>query len=468
MTMSNVSRRSLLRAAAALGVATPLLGACVTGGGSGPGPGERGARGPQNPFGVKDGTPLEVVAFKGGYGDDYVKAAEEVYRQRYPGVTVDHKGIQQVGDALRPRFVAGTPPDVVDNTGAASLDVSALASAGQLTNLAELLDAPSWDDPAVTVRQTLLPGVVADGERDGTCVVLNYTYTVYGIWYSRSLFARHGWTYPVTWEAMLALCAEIKNAGVAPWTYQGKYPDYLTEPLLTMAAKTGGQDLVRALDNLEPGAWKQEAVRGAAEAFAELAGRGYLMPGSEALSHTEAQTAWGQGKAAFIPCGSWLEAEQKDVTPAGFDMALGLVPARTAGDKLKPTAVQAASTESYLVPAQAKNVAGGLDFLRMLFSRKACREFARTAGTLPSVAGATDGLALSSALGSVSTAVREAGTELVGFRHRGWYPKLRKATDDAVGELVTGRLTPAAWADRVQAAADELARDSGVKKYTRR
>lgn len=468
MTTSNISRRTLLRAAAALGVSAPLLGACVTGGGPGPGPAERGERSPQNPFGVKDGTPLEVVVFKGGYGDEYVKAAEAVYRQRYPGAAIDHKGIQQVGDALRPRFVANTPPDVVDNTGAAALDVSALASAGQLTNLAELLDAPSWDDPAVPVRGTLLPGVVEDGERDGTCVHLNYTYTVYGLWYSKSLFAKHGWTYPATWEAMLALCAEIKKTGVAPWTYQGKYPDYLTEPLLTMAAKTGGMDLVRALDNLEPGAWRQDAVRGAAEAFAELAGRGYLMPGSEALSHTEAQTAWGQGKAAFIPCGSWLEAEQKDVTPPGFEMTYGLVPARTGADKLKPTALEAASTESYLVPAHAKNVAGGLEFLRMLFSRKACAEFARTAGTLPSVAGATDGLTLSSALSSVSGAVRAAGTELISFRHRGWYPALRKATDDAVGELITRRLSPADWVTRVQQAADALAKDTSVKKYTRR
>ncbi|MGW0521464.1 N-acetylglucosamine/diacetylchitobiose ABC transporter substrate-binding protein [Crossiella sp. NPDC003009] len=467
MTTSNISRRTLLRATAALGVSAPLLGACVTGGGTGDAPAARGERSPRNPFGVRADAPLEVVVFKGGYGDDYVKAAGQVYRQRYPGAAIDHKGIQQVGDALRPRFVANTPPDVVDNTGAGALDISALAAAGQLTNLAELLDAPSWDDPNTTVRATLLPGVVEDGSRDGTCVHLNYAFTVWGLWYSKSLFDKHGWTYPATWDAMLALCAEIKKTGIAPWTYQGKYPDYVTDPLLTMAAKTGGMDLVKALDNLEPGAWRQEAVRGAAEAFAELAGRGYLMPGSEALSHTEAQAAWCQGKAAFIPSGSWLESEQQAVTPQGFQMTMGVVPARTTSDKLKPAAVEASSTESYLVPAKAKNVAGGLEFLRMLFSRNACREFARTAGTLPSVAGATDGLTLSSGLGSVSAAVKAAGTELVSFRHRGWYPVLRKAVDDAVGELITGRLSPVAFTERVQQAADALAKDGSVKKYTR-
>ena len=115
---------------------------------------------------------------------------------------------------------------------------------------------------------------------------------------------------------MLTLCATIKAAGIAPWTYQGKYPEYINDPLLSMAAKTGGPALVKAVDNLEPNAWKAPGLIAAAEAFAELAGKGYLMSGSEALSHTEAQAAWSQGKAAFIPCGSWLESEQKGVTPA--------------------------------------------------------------------------------------------------------------------------------------------------------
>ncbi|GAA3338601.1 N-acetylglucosamine/diacetylchitobiose ABC transporter substrate-binding protein [Amorphoplanes nipponensis] len=458
-----------MRTALTAGVAAPLLAGCVTGGGgdADPAAGNTGARTADNPLGVKAETPLEVVIFKGGYGDEYAKNAETLYTRKHPGAKIDHQGVQKIGEALQPRFVANTPPDVVDNTGASRLDIATLVAARQVADLGALLDAPSFDDPAVKLRDTLLSGVVDDGTFAGVPQTLNFTYTVWGLWYSRSLFAAKGWSYPKTWDDMLALCATIKAAGIAPWTYQGKYPEYINDPLLSMAAKTGGLTLVKAVDNLEPHAWKAPGLIAAAEAFAELAGKGYLMAGSEALSHTEAQAAWSKGKAAFIPCGSWLESEQKGVTPPAFDMVMGPVPARTAGDQLKPTAVQAASSESFLVPAKAKNPAGGMEYLRILFSQQSAKAFAQSAGTLPAVAGATDGLTLSSGLGSVRDAVAAAGPETFTYRFRTWYAPLAKALDDATGELVNKRLTAAGWAQRVQKAADAVARDSTVQKYTR-
>ena len=464
-----MNRRTLLRTALTAGVAAPMLSGCVTGGDNDadPAAGNTGAKSADNPLGVKAGAPLEVVIFKGGYGDEYAKHAETLYKQKYAGATIDHKGLQKIGEALQPRFVANTPPDVVDNTGASRLDIATLVSAKQVGDLSALLDAPAFDDPGKTVRDTLLPGVIEDGTFDKVPLTLNFTYTVWGLWYSKPLFASKGWTYPKTWDEMLALCATIKAAGIAPWTYQGKYPEYINDPLLGMAAKTGGLELVKAVDNLEPNAWKAPGLTSAAEAFAELAGKGYLMSGSEALSHTEAQAAWSQGKAAFIPCGSWLESEQKGITPPGFDMVLGAVPSRTGSDKLKQTAVQAASSESFLVPAKAKNPAGGMEYLRILFSKQSAKAFAESAGTLPAVAGATDGLTLSSGLGSVRDAVTAAGSETFTYRFRTWYAPLAKAIDDATGELVNKRVTPAQWSDRIQKAADALAKDSAVKKYTR-
>ncbi|GAA1555245.1 N-acetylglucosamine/diacetylchitobiose ABC transporter substrate-binding protein [Dactylosporangium maewongense] len=461
------TRRTVLRAAVTAGATLPLLSACVTSGKDSDAKAETGAKSSTNPLGVKEDAPLEVVIFKGGYGDDYAKKAEGLYTSKYPKATIDHKGIQKVGEALQPRFVANTPPDVVDNTGAGRLDLATLVGAKQLSDLKDLLEAPSFDDPAVKVKDTLLPGVIEDGTFDGSTLVLNFTYTAWGLWYSKPLFASKGWTYPKTWDEMMALCATIKAAGIAPWTYQGKYPEYMNDPLLTMAAKTGGTDLLKAVDNLQPNAWKSDAFKAAAEAFAELAAKGYIMAGSEALSHTESQAAWCQGKAAFIPCGSWLEAEQKDVAPKGFDMVMGAVPARTASDKMGGAAIQAASSEAFIVPAKAKNVAGGMEYLRILFSKQSAKSFAESAGTLPAVVGATDGLTLSSGLDSTSAAVKAAGKEAFTFRFRTWYAPLAKAVDDATGELINKRATPAEWADRIQKAADAIAKDSSVKKYTR-
>src|ERR1051326_5559482 len=118
------TRRTLLTVAAA-----GLTSACVPGGGGDKPTSNQGAKSAENPLGVPAGAGLEVVIFKGGYGDDYAKNAETLYQQRYPSAKVEHKGIQKVGEALQPRFVADTPPDVVDNTGAGRLDLTTLVAA---------------------------------------------------------------------------------------------------------------------------------------------------------------------------------------------------------------------------------------------------------------------------------------------------------------------------------------------------
>ncbi|WP_230686910.1 N-acetylglucosamine/diacetylchitobiose ABC transporter substrate-binding protein [Catellatospora vulcania] len=464
--MMNLTRRSALAGVAAVAASTGLA-ACATAGGDDGDKVKQGDTSAENPLGVSADAALEVVIFKGGYGDQYAIDAGSSLKQKFPKVAVDHKGIQGVGEVLQPRFVADSPPDVVDNSGAGRLDLATLVSAGKLTDLTSLLDAPSLDDPSKKVRDTLMPGVIEDGTFDGKPLVLNYSSVLWGVWYSKSLFAKHGWTFPKTWDEMLTLNDEIKKAGLHPWTWQGKYPEYLNDPLVSLAAKAGGFDLVKSIDNLAPGAWQSPAMLAAAEAIHQLAVRGHIMPGSEGLSHTEAQNAWCKGQVAFIPCGSWLEGEQQAVTPAGFDMVMGTVPALTGSDKLPNGAVMAASSESFIVPAKAKNVPGGLEFLRHLFSQKVARGFAENAKALPVVTGATDGLSLTSGLGSVAEAVKAAGPNVFSYKFRTWYAPLSKALDDATGELATKRINPQQWAERVQKAADAVAKDSSIVKHQR-
>jgi len=461
------NRRTLLQTAATAALATPLLAGCVTAGDKKDDAVAGAAKTADNPLGVKADAPLEVVVFKGGYGDEYATKAEAQYTQKYPKAKVDHKGLQKVGEAMQPRFVGGNPPDVVDNTGAGRLDIATLVNAKQVADLTDLLDAPALDQDGKKVRDTLLPGVVDDGTFGGSIVALNFTYTVWGLWYSKPFFAQREWAYPKTWDEMVALCETIKKDGVAPWTYQGKYPEYINDPLLSMAAKIGGADLVKAVDNLQPAPGSRTGLIQAATAFAELAGKGYIMSGSEALSHTEAQAAWCQKKAAFIPCGSWLESEQKGVAPAGLRHGDG---PGSLSHFVGPAAGHRGRGGQQRVvrgAGQGEEPQGGMEYLRILFARASARSFAQANNTLPAVAGATDGLTLSSGLGSVRDAITAAGQDTFIYRFRTWYAPLAKAVDDATGELVNKRLTPADWATRIQKAADALAKDATVTKYSR-
>src|SRR5690349_13384939 len=137
------------------------------GGGSSRSADEKGQQSAQNPLGVKEDAPLEVVIFNGGFGEDYAKAHEAMYKERYPKAEIKHSATQEISKTLQPRFVDGSPPDMVNNSGSAQIDFNGLVSQNALTDLAPLLDAPSLDVAGKTVRETLLPGALLPGTYNG-------------------------------------------------------------------------------------------------------------------------------------------------------------------------------------------------------------------------------------------------------------------------------------------------------------
>ena len=415
-----------------------------------------------NPLGVPENTNAEGVFFQGGLGIDYIQFAADLFGKLHPGSSISVEGIQGVGEKLRPRFIAGNPPDVIDNSGAGNLDNTALAVEGQLLDLTPVLDAPSLDTPGKTVRETLFPGSQANWVIDGKQIALNVAYTVFGIWYNKNLFAEKGWAYPNSWDEMLSLCDTIQADGMACWTYQGQYPQYMAFGLLEpMVYQIGGDDAWKKVDNLEPDAWRQDAIKNVVEQIAQLYEKGYIMPGTAALNHTESQTEWLKGNAAFIPCGTWLENEMKTVIPEGFEMVVGPAPGAS-------KAVIAQGGEPFIVPAKAKNLEAGMEYMRLILSKASARFFAENVSNIMPVIGGTEGAKVSSSMTSALATVEAAGQEVyVRPKFVGWYNDLNVEVRDAMGELLTGRLTPDEFIDRVQAKADDVANDPDIAKFTR-
>jgi N-acetylglucosamine transport system substrate-binding protein len=149
----------------------------------------------------------------------------------------------------------------------------------------------------------VFPGSQASANFDGKQLGVNIAYTVSGIWYSKPKFEAAGYTYPKTWAEMLTLCEQIKKDGQAsPWTYQGKYPYYIWGIVMNMLIYySAGTDALVALDNLEPNAWSNPDVVRAVEDLYQLHDKGYILPGTAGLTHTESQTEWLKGNAVFLP-----------------------------------------------------------------------------------------------------------------------------------------------------------------------
>lgn len=332
-------RRDLIKRSAALGlVAVPtmsFLSACAS---SDSGSGDKAKKGKtskKNPLGVNETAPLAVTIFDGGFGTKYATDANAEYKKAFPKAKIQFHATQKIQSELQPKFNGGTPPDLIDNSGAEQMDMGVLVGKKQLTDLTPLLDAPSVDDPSKKVRDTLRPGIVEMGQFDGDPVwIMYYAYTVYGVWYSQKALDGLDAQYPETWDDMLALCAKAKKKGIAGWTYAGKYPYYLPFSLYPFIAKIGGREVLDKIDNLEPNAWKDPAVKSAFEAYYELYKKGYVLKGTPGIDHIQSQTAWAKGKALFIPNGSWVENESAKVIPADFQLSVGAPTGLDSSDKM--------------------------------------------------------------------------------------------------------------------------------------
>jgi len=465
-SLSPLSRRSFLQRAALAGlIVTPaggLLAACA--GSSTDNNGATGAASANNPFGVADNSKVDVVVFNGGLGDEYAKFDQTLFTGKHGTVTVNLSSTQKIKTEQQPRF-STTPADLINNSGADSMALDALINDGALTDLGPLLDAPSWDDANVKVRDTLLPGTVDDGTFNGKFHVLNYAYTVFGIWYNKALFDKNGWTAPNTFDEFFTLAPKIKAAGVAPFAFAGKYPYYMRWAIMSWIWKSGGRQAVVDIDNLKAGAWKTPEVMAALSATEKLIKDGYALTGSATLSHTESQQAWLDGKAAFLPVGTWLENEMKATIPADFKMTISNFWGVGSGDKAA-NAVFAGSGEGWIVPKKAANAAAGMEFLRGMLSKEGAAKFASLTHSLTSTKGSGDNVTDSTALTSANSLMKGAG-ELVSFKFPDWYGDLDKGSQNAIGELMAGRMTAAKFADTMQVAADKVAADSSIKKQTR-
>ena len=275
---SDLSRRTVLRRAAAAGLlATPAVGflsACATGGGDDDGDTGGGATTTnENPLGLAANSAVEVVVFNGGFGDKY--AGRERGAGRAEARRLDRG--REVHPEDQDRDAAplhGDPAGPDQQRGRRHDGHDAWSTEGALLDLTPLLDAPSWDDPAVKVRDTLAAGTVDAGTLNGKPYALNYVYGVFGIWYNAKMFSENGWTPPKTFDDFFTLADTINGAGIKPWVHAGKYPYYMGWPLMDWIQKLGGPEQGKAIDNLEDGAWKTDAVKQVVTRIEEMVPRG--------------------------------------------------------------------------------------------------------------------------------------------------------------------------------------------------
>jgi N-acetylglucosamine transport system substrate-binding protein len=381
--------------------------------------------------------------------------------KNHAGSTVKVSPTTKIATELQPRFVGGTPPDLIDNSGADAIGFSTILD--QIEDLKDVLDANNLEGQKI--RDTLFGGVEEPGTYDGKLAALNYVLTVYAVWYSASLFEENGWTPPKTWDEAMDLGAKAKAKDKYLFLWGKEAATYYQTLAIGSSIKQGGDEVRLALENLTPDCWSQPAVQGVFEAMGQIVSAGYMKPGGSGTQFTAAQAQWSNNEDALLyPSGSWIENEMKDQTKPDFQMT-GFPEMVLSSDSAMPyTAMHSTAGEPFVIPSQAKNVAGGKELLRTMLSKEAATNFAKTKlaptivkGTVPA-----DGFG-STALVSQNDLLSAAGTDVFTWKFVDLYGM---NPDQLVpwNSFLAGKLDVAGLTKALQEITDKVREDDSIKK----
>ncbi len=390
---------------------------------------------------------LDIPVFAGGFGTEfYVRAARE-FESRRSGVRIHVYGDPRIQDQVRVRVIDGDYPDAAC---VGYLLWPALIRAGKMVDLTPHLAGANWENDG-RWADTFLPGALDNWRVGGRVYGLPVSYSCWTLFYNRALFRQHGWAEPRTWDDFFALCDEIRATGVAPVSLPGLswlYPDaFLRAAYYNLA----GPDGWAALNDLSPGVRRDPAYVRAAAVEQRVTTR-YAQRGWEGESHTGAELAFIQGRAAMTVSGSWFINEMAGKLPPGFELGTMNFPVFAEG-RAEPSAIQV-STDSFFVfatgdPARERLT---LDFLRFLTSRAEAAAFVRQFDAPPAVRGIPES-AYSERMRPTAEIIRRARAAYPMRQLMLQPPSVRQAIVDESHRLASGRISPEEFGRNLEAAA---------------
>lgn len=414
---------------------------------------------------------LDVAIFQGGYGIEFFEEKAREFEQKHPELLTPEgsetplkikiTGNPRIWDILRPRFISGDVPDLA--WPGWGMDYWKLVEEGQVLPMDEFLATKAYDQDKPW-GETFEKSLLDKGMKDSKHYLIAHNNNLFAWWYNKSLFQKNGWKAPKTYPELLALCEKIKASGISPITFQGKYPDYsLRGFLYPWVISIGGIDAFNDAQDLKPGAFTSPAFLQAAKMVAELRDKGYFDKGAIGKTHTQSQSDFVAGKAAFIPCGTWLANEQKaeiEATP-GFRMEFMLTPV-VPGGKGDPSAL-CTGTEDWIIPAKAKHPKIAAEFFKYITSLENSKEWVKRKQTFTTIKGSEKvdlppDLVVAAKLYSDSDQVWSA-------QYAQWYPSLKKDCEDAMRRLLAGEISPERMCELMEKGAERVRKDSKIIKH---
>ncbi len=367
---------------------------------------------------------------------------KEGFEAEHPNIKVNLVWAgQNLLQKVRPRLVAGNPPDVVvyNQDG-----IDTLIKEGLLYPLDELMNKKAYDQD-ILFKDTFVPLVL-----ESTMAVSKGKYycaprdvTVAGFFYNTKMFEDLGLKIPKTWSEFLNVCKVLKNNGIAPLSQDGTISFYNEWYFLWFATRLVGAERVLATALNEPGtSWKESEFLQAAKLVKDLRDKGYFVEGFEGSAYPGSQVDWAQEKTAMIFCGSWLPNEVSNVMPEGFQLGMFPFPMIEGGKGVFSIELW---VFPYVIPKDAAHKLEAIEFIRYATSKKVASEQVASAGIPCGVRGITnpiDGMGEMIERADKIVPIKMGLSAAAGE----WLTNIFEPLDDS---LIWGRITPQEFIERL-------------------
>lgn len=224
-------------------------------------------------------------------------------------------------DVISASFVRGNPPDLI--LGNYNYEIARFVQRCTLTDLSDT-------DAAASVRDDLQPLMDQYGSCEGRTSALPYSVMAASVIYNKEIFDAQGLEVPQTWDELIAVCDQLKDAGIDPfyatfkddWTVgQGWYDYSIGGSVDTIEFFDAMADEGAAVGPDSPVSFEKDfAVP--MDQMMQLA-NDYTNEDAESRGYGDGNLAFGKGEAAMYMQGPWAFSEIAKTAP---DLELGTFP----------------------------------------------------------------------------------------------------------------------------------------------
>nr|WP_245861303.1 extracellular solute-binding protein [Microbacterium aurantiacum] len=293
----------------------------------------------------------EAIEFMTELVAEYNSSQDEVR------VEIDTSGV----DVVSASFVRGNPPDIM--LANYNMEIARFVQRCTLSDLA-------GTDAAASTREDLQPLLDQYGSCEGRTSALPYSVMAASVIYNKDIFAANGLEIPQTWDELIAVCEQLKAAGITPfyatfkddWTVGQGWYDY---------ALGGSIDVIDFYEQLaaEGADVGPDSAVSFQNDFAEPIERmlqlteNYVNEDASSRGYGDGNLAFSKGEAAMYLQGPWAFSEIAKTAP---DLPLGTFPLPMTDDPAD-LAVRVNMDLAAMIPEGSRHQEAARDFLEFLY-----------------------------------------------------------------------------------------------------